>query len=140
MASATNVLNIVTPGGGLQYSRPPARPLRHGVMVKIVDEVFGDGAAASGEGNVADRYVNVGDRDGNRVPITMQAVWDAILGFFSDDGDAEEHVAGVVVDGTMSLFALGTEPGTRATAKRTRQGSDPAVKVRAFVLPESLCT
>ena len=109
-------------------------------MVKIVDEVYGDGAAASGEGNVADRYVNVGDRDGNRVPITMQAVWDAIIGFFSDDGDAEEHVAGVVVDGTMSLFALGTEPGTRATAKRTRQGSDPAIKVRAFVLPESLCT
>ena len=109
-------------------------------MVKIYDGVFRAGAAASGEGIVAERYVNVGDRDGNRVPITMQAVWDPILGFFSDDGDAEDHVAGIVVDGTMSLFALGTEPDTKVTAKRTRQGADPATKVSLLILPECLCS
>ena len=108
-------------------------------MVKIFDGVFGASAAASGEGNVADWFVNVGDRDGNRVPITVQAVWDAILGFFSDDGDAEEHVAGIVVDGTISLFELATEEGTRGPAKKTRQGADTATKVRPFILPECPC-
>lgn len=96
IASASKVLNIESRGAGLTFRRPPAGSLRHGVMVKSYDGVCGDGAAASGLVSLEDRYVNVADPGGYRVPVTMQTIWEAIVNFFRDDGGDEEGGRGTI--------------------------------------------
>ena len=101
-------------------------------MTKIYDGAFGVGEAATGEDPLEGRQVYVADVDGNRVPMPMQTIWNSIVDF-GYDGDHDEALEGLVVDGQIKVFRSETDDASDHEAakpsNKKRQAADAVTKV-----------
>lgn len=101
-------------------------------MTKIYDGACGAGEAAKGAELLEARTLFVADVDGNRVPMPMKSIWNTIVDF-GYDGDHDEALEGLVVDGQIKVFRSETDDASDHEAakpsKKQRQAADAVTKV-----------
>ena len=101
-------------------------------MSKIYDGAWSAGEAAKGAELLEARTVFVADVDGNRVPMPMKSIWNTIVDF-GYDGDHDEALEGLVVDGQIKVFRSETDDASDHEAakpsKKQRQAADAVTKV-----------
>ena len=114
----------------LSYDRCPVPGMKRNIIEMLFESTLGASAKGVSEEDLADGRVLVTDFSGNKMPASLQDIWDSIGSYF--DQDQPERPWCIDDAGRMVICKPGTKRSRTAdcTQQKTRQPADSAVKVR----------